>query len=94
MSAVEAPHAFAGVADDATGQLGLLMEDLTLRGARFPNALASVGLETITHLVETLAELHAHFWSSPRFHGDLDWVATPCTGGMADVFKTLFRALG
>jgi hypothetical protein len=86
--AIEAPRAFAGVADDATGQFGLLMEDLTLRGARFPNALTSPGLATVTHLVETLAELHAHFWSSPRFRSDLAWVATPCAGGMADVFKT------
>ena len=85
---IEAPRAFAGVADDATGQFGLLMEDLTLRGARFPNALTSPGLETVTHLVDTLAELHAHFWSSPRFRSDLAWVATPCAGGMADVFKT------
>ena len=85
---IEAPRAFAGVADEATGQFGLLMEDLTLRGATFPNALTPVGLETITHLVETLAELHASFWASPRFRGDLDWVATPCSGGMADVFRT------
>lgn len=85
---IEAPRAFGGVADEATGQFGLLMEDLTLRGARFPNALTSVGLETITHLVETLAELHARFWASPRFRSDLDWLATPRTGGMADVFRT------
>lgn len=85
---IEAPRAFGGVADATTGQFGLLMEDLTLRGARFPNALTPVELETIMHLVETLAELHAHFWSSPRFRGDLDWLATPCTGGMADVFRT------
>lgn len=80
--------AFAGVADEATGQFGLLMEDLTLRGARFPNALTPVGLETITHLVGTLAELYSEFWASPRFRSDLDWLATPCSGGMADVFRT------
>jgi hypothetical protein len=86
--AIETPHAFAGVFDDETGTFGLLMEDLTLRGASFPSALTPIGLETITGLVETLAALHARFWASPRFRGDLAWVATPRAGGMYDTFKT------
>lgn len=91
--AIETPHVFASVVDEDTGEFGVLMEDLTLRGASFPSALTPIGLETITGLVETLAELHAQFWASPRFRDDLAWLATPRAGGMYDTFKTFGFAL-
>jgi hypothetical protein len=84
---IEAPRAFASVFDEETGQFGVLMEDLTLRSARFPNATTPVALEEVTGLVHTLAALHAHYWASSRFQRDLRWLPTPRSGGMYEIFK-------
>jgi hypothetical protein len=84
---IEAPQAFASVFDEETGQFGVVMEDLTLRSARFPNATTPVSLAEVSGLLETLAALHAHYWASPRFERDLRWLPTPCSGGMHRVFE-------
>lgn len=86
---IEAPAVFGTSYDRATGRFGLLLEDLTLREARFPSALEPVTLDEIRSLVGHLATLHATFWQSPRFASDLSWVGTPTTGGMADVFRSI-----
>jgi hypothetical protein len=86
---IEAPVAFASHFDEATGQFGMLLEDLTARGARFPTALDPVGLEEVRSILGHLATLHAQFWESPRFGADLAWVATPTSGGMFDVFDMI-----
>jgi hypothetical protein len=83
---IEAPQAYGSLFDAETGQFGVLMEDLALRSARFPNATTPVSIEQMRGLVDTLATLHAHYWASPRLQGDLDWVATPCSGGMFPIF--------
>ncbi len=84
---VETPHCYAASFDPETGQFGLLLEDLTERGARFPNATTSVSVEEVGALLDQLASLHAEFWQSPRFAADLAWVATPRAGGMSDIFE-------
>lgn len=90
---IEAPRTFGSLFDEGTRQFGILMEDLTLRSARFPNVMTTVSLEEVTGLIETLAELHARFWSSPRLRGDLRWVPTRLTGGMFPVFDGIGREL-
>lgn len=90
---IEAPRTFGSLFDERSRQFGILMEDLTLRSARFPNVTTTVSLEEVTGLVETLAELHARFWSSPRLRGDLSWVPTRLTGGMFPVFDGIGREL-
>lgn len=84
---IETPAVYASSFDRASGRFGLLLEDLTERGARFPSALDPVSLDEVRAILGHLATLHAHFWDSPRFAGDLSWVDTPLTGGMADVFQ-------
>lgn len=86
---IEAPAFFASNFDPATGRFGLLLEDLTARDARFPSALDPVSLDEVRSLLGHLATLHARFWESPRFAGDLAWVGTPTSGGMADVFNLI-----
>jgi len=86
---IEAPTAFASHFDPATGHFGLLLEDLTARGARFPSALDPVSLDEVRSLLGHLATMHATFWDSPRFGTDLSWVATPTSGGMFDVFDLI-----
>ena len=86
---IEAPVAFASHFDPATGRFGLLLEDLTARGARVPSALDPVSLTEVRSILGHLATLHARYWDSPRFDADLQWVATPMSGGMFDVFDTI-----
>ena len=86
---IEAPHAYASSFDPATGRFGLLLEDLTERGARFPSTLDDVGLDEVRSLLGHLATLHARYWNSPRFDDDLSWVPTPTSGGMFEVFDLI-----
>lgn len=86
---IETPAVFASNFDPSTGQFGLLLEDLTARGARFPSALDPVSLDEVRSILGHLATLHAGYWDSPRFTGDLAWIGTPTSGGMADVFNLI-----
>lgn len=86
---IEAPRCFGSIFDEAHRSFGVLMEDLTLRGARFPNALTALAYEEVQGLVATLAQLHARHWQSPSLGSELRWLATPLSGGMAPVFEAL-----
>jgi Fe-Mn family superoxide dismutase len=86
---IEAPVAFASHFDEPSGRFGLLLEDLTARGAHFPSAIELVTLEQVQTLLGHLATLHARFWNSPRFDDALSWVATPLSGGMFEVFDLI-----
>jgi hypothetical protein len=84
---LETPRVFASHFDEASGSFGVVMEDLRLRSARFPNATESMNEARIAKLLEQLARLHARFWTSPRFSQDLDWLWTPCSGGFYDFMQ-------
>ena len=86
---IETPRAFASVYDEENRTFGVLMEDLSLRGAEFPNATMELGLGQVRSLLSTLARLHAHYWESPRLQSDLAWLPTPRSGGMYPVFQAL-----
>ena len=86
---IETPAFFASNFDPTTGRFGLLLEDLTARDARFPSALDPVSLDEVRSILGDLATLHARFWDSPRFTGDLAWIGTPVSGGMSDVFDLI-----
>jgi hypothetical protein len=86
---IETPAVHASSFDPATGRFGLLLEDLTERGARFPSALDPVSVDEVRSILGHLATLHGSFWDSPRFDDELAWVGTPLTGRMADVFQTI-----
>ena len=86
---VETPACFGTGFDPASGQFGLLLEDLGQRGARFPDATQAVSVDEIRSVLVQLAALHAAFWRSPRFEGDLGWVATPFDGGMSPLLDQI-----
>jgi len=90
---IEAPRAFGGLFDERSRQFGILMEDLSLRDARFPNATENLSLASLRDLLANLARLHAHFWESPRFDRDLAWVPDRLSGGMFPVFDGIGREL-
>ncbi len=84
--AIEAPTFFAASFDPDSGQFGLVLEDLTARGASFPDATAEISLDEVRSLIEHLATIHARFWGSPALERDLAWMATPSRGGMEEIF--------
>jgi hypothetical protein len=86
---IESPAVYASSFDPASGRFGLMLEDLTERGARFPSALDPVSLDEVRSILGHLATLHARFWDSPRLEDELSWLSTPVTGGMSDVFRTI-----
>lgn len=86
---IEAPRCLGGHVDPASGRFGLLLEDLTEREARFPDATQPVPLAAIESLLAQLARLHATHWQDPRFAGELSWIPTPTSGGMFEVFDVI-----
>lgn len=89
---IEAPRVFGADYDPATSRFALILEDLTLRGARFPNVTQPTTPDDIRALLDTVAALHARFWNSPRFSGDLAWVETHVAGGVHDMMNNLAPA--
>jgi hypothetical protein len=85
---IETPRFFGGTFDASSGSFGILMEDVTLRGARFPNALDAMNLYQMRDLLGGLAAMHARFWQSPRFTTDLTWMWTPLSGGFYDFLQS------
>ena len=80
--AIEAPGSLGGYFDPKTHRYVLVMEDVTRRGASFPSNLDEVGVDNVKRILDTLVPLHAQFWESDRFAGDLSWIETHLAGGV------------
>jgi hypothetical protein len=83
---LEAPRVYGAAYDAGSRSFALVLEDLRIRGAVFPNVTTDVSLDSLKSLLGMQAKLHAHFWESPRFQpgGDLEWVQTHLEGPLAD----------
>jgi aminoglycoside phosphotransferase (APT) family kinase protein len=55
----------------------MVTEDLEAAGCTFPSFESGADLAVVRSAVEGLARLHAAYWESPRFHGDLAWILPP-----------------
>lgn len=84
---IEAPASLAGHYDDGSRHFALLLEDLTARGAHFPNVLEPVSCDQVRSLLGVLACLHASFWNSDRFASDLGWVGSTLEGDVAHLLN-------
>ncbi len=84
---LETPRVFASIFDEQSGGFGVVMEDLRLRSAHFPNATESMSEPQIMSVLSQLAGLHARFWTSTRFSQDLAWLWTSCSGGFYDFMQ-------
>jgi hypothetical protein len=75
---------------DGPSQFVILAEDITLRGAVVPDAVAGLTVEQVDQLLATLSRIHAPFWDSPRLRddGDLAWLNHPLTGRFAEFLRT------
>jgi Phosphotransferase enzyme family len=90
--AIEAPRVMGAAYDSESLRFALVLEDVTARGARFPNVTQPVELADVEGLIDTQATLHAAFWESPRFRGDLASVETHLNGGVARLMNELAPA--
>ena len=81
---IETPVTLGAHYDAESRHFALLLEDLTERSANFPNALSPLALTEVEAVLDNLAKLHAKYWQSPRFAGDLDWLETHVSGDLAD----------
>jgi hypothetical protein len=79
--AIETPRCFASAFDERSDSFGVVMEDLRLRDARFPDAIGAMSRAQSENALEQLAALHARYWCSPRFGEELAWLWTPVSGG-------------
>ena len=83
---VMVPRCVGAVRDKSTSSFGLALEDLRVRDAEFPNVLTPVDADGVRHIVDQLAILHARYWQTPRFDGDLSWVQPHVDGPIHDLF--------
>jgi thiamine kinase-like enzyme len=81
---IEIPFCLGAVFNPETQRFAMLLGDLSAAGARFPNVMDETSEAHITDLVDILAKLHARYWDSPRFAGDLSWLETHVTGTLAE----------
>ena len=75
---------------DGPSQFMVIGEDITMRGAQVPDAVAGLPVEQVDELLATLSRVHAPFWANPRLdgRGDLGWLQHPVTGGFAEFLRT------
>jgi aminoglycoside phosphotransferase (APT) family kinase protein len=90
---VEAPRCFGADFNEETSRFAILFEDLTKRGARFPNVIQTITLENVRAILDTVAALHAQYWETPRFGGDLSWLGTHLTGRLATMMNEFVPAV-
>jgi aminoglycoside/choline kinase family phosphotransferase len=55
----------------------MLLENLADSGCTFRNASSHYSLAYVRRVLSSFARLHARYWKSDRFSGDLDWVQSP-----------------
>jgi hypothetical protein len=72
----------ADFADD--GSFIMVLEDLGASGCRFRRGGAGDPAERAGATVDALARLHARYWESPRFEGDLAWIPERAGFGKGD----------
>lgn len=81
---LEIPQTLGAVYDHTTHCFILLLEDLTVRGAEFPNVLRKNTVAEIKSILDVVAGIHARYWQSPRFDTDLANLETHVTGPLND----------
>lgn len=91
---IEAPLSLGGHFDPDTKRYLLIMEDVTKRGATFPSNLEEVGVENVKRILDAIAAVHAAFWESDRFNGDLSWIETHLSGGVENHMRSVIPEEG
>lgn len=79
---VRVPRPYASRWTDDRRAYVMLIEDLAAAGCRFPGFVGGADRDVVRGVMEGLAKLHAAFWRSPRFDGDLAWIEPPMHSDM------------
>jgi aminoglycoside phosphotransferase (APT) family kinase protein len=88
---VRVPHCYHADWDDAGEHYVMVLEQLEESGCTFRNASTRYSLDYVRSVLAAFARLHAAYWESPRFGGDLAWVEPPAQHPVA--VKLIDRAL-
>jgi hypothetical protein len=84
---LEQPVCLAAEYEPDTGNFVLLLEDLSLRGARFTHVLLPpLTPDEVGTLLDWLADLHARFWRSPRLDEEAGWLSSQVSGPQHELF--------
>jgi hypothetical protein len=81
---LEIPVTLGAAYDHDSHRFLLLIEDLTVKGAVFPNVLRDNTLQEIKNILSVVAGIHATYWESPRFSTDLADLETHVGGALND----------
>lgn len=82
------PRSYGGVRDSHSATFGLVLEDLRPANATFEDVLSPLTADDTAALLDQLASLHAVYWESDRFQGDLDWIQPHTSGPIHDLFTS------
>ncbi|MGH0031166.1 MAG: phosphotransferase family protein [Myxococcota bacterium] len=74
---VRVPACHHAASDEEGARYVMLLEDLEAAGCTFPGPDAPDAAQRARRVVTGHARLHAAFWESERFAGDLAWVEPP-----------------
>lgn len=74
---VRVPRCYFAASDEAGEAYIMLLENLVDTGCTFRNASKRYSAQYIRQILAAFARLHAAYWASPRFAGDLAWVQPP-----------------
>ena len=74
---VRVPRCYFATSDAAGDAYIMLLENLVDSGCTFKNASKRYSPAYIRQILAAFARLHAAYWESPRFAGDLNWVQPP-----------------
>ena len=74
---VDAPRAYAAIADQSNGDFVLVLEDLVAAGCRFGSAAEQCTRETAEAVIDGFGRLHARFWDHRDLDGALAWMPSP-----------------
>lgn len=89
---LETPRSLGGYFDPRTRRYALLLEDISYKGVRFFRTMDDLSAQDVADNLDTQARLHAAYWESPRFSGDLAWVGTHLEGTVTTLIRTKVAA--
>jgi hypothetical protein len=86
---IEKAVCLAAQFDPKTERFILILEDLTVRGATFPNVTTPpLTPKQVATCFDLLATLHAQYWNSPRLNQEKEWLSSLTEGRQYDFFAS------
>jgi len=85
---IERPVCLAARYEPDTENFMLILEDLSVHGAFFPNVLEpALKPERVGELLDFLAGIHARYWCSPRLDEEKEWLSSFVEGRQFEFFN-------